>query len=328
MVSALASGQDYAAARDLILDTDGGVDDAQALLMLLANGRPPSAITTVFGNVSRNQATRNMLDVLALAKADIPVYPGASRALVADPVDAKHVHGEDGLGGVARPQSGHQAKDLPAPEFLISALRGAIAAGGRVDVLMIGPLTNLALVLRAAPDCLEGIGQLTIMGGTINGRGNTTPAAEFNIFADPEAAEIVLGCGAHTVLAPWETCYEHFLSGDEMDKMVETANLSPSGRMFRDLCSRSRAVVESYIGEDRLPMIDPLAAAAVLDPGIVAETLSASVQVALAPGLTRGMTVVDPSGRLDAPKIDLIQAADMTRIARLIVRTLETHTEN
>ena len=171
--------------RTFIFDSDGGVDDAQALILLVANGKVPDLITTVFGNVGRDQATTNLLAVCAMLKVDIPVHMGADRPLTQPIIDAKYVHGDDGLGGARRPEK----QALPASDDAIGELRrvfgDAAAKGEKVDILMIGPLTNLALALRLEPSIIDGIGTLTIMGGNVYGRGNTTPAAEFNIYADP-----------------------------------------------------------------------------------------------------------------------------------------------
>src|SRR5580704_18794938 len=178
------------ASNRLILDTDGGVDDAQALL-LIAAGRAPDVITTVFGNVSLDTATRNVLATLAVAGAAIPVHTGAAQPLAQEWVHAHHVHGEDGLGGAPRPARTADIAGSDAVGFLAATLLAAAATADPVDLLMIGPLTNLALALQRAPGITGGIGRLIIMGGTLYGRGNVTPAAEFNIFSDPEAAVIV-----------------------------------------------------------------------------------------------------------------------------------------
>ena len=150
----------------LILDTDGGVDDAQALLLLIAAGRPPDAITTVCGNVDLGAATENVLATLAIAQADIPVHMGAEAPLAQELVHARHVHGEDGLGGAPRPDEIAEAAGTDAAGFLLATLREAAVSGDAVDLLMIGPLTNLAVALQAAPEIVRGIGRVTIMGGT------------------------------------------------------------------------------------------------------------------------------------------------------------------
>ena len=145
-----------------------------------------------------------MLATLAVASAAVPVHMGAAQPLAQDWIDAHHVHGEDGLGGAPRPNRTAEVAGSDAVGFLVSTLSAAAATADPVDLLMIGPLTNLALALQRAPGIAGGIGRLVIMGGTIYGRGNVTPAAEFNIFSDPEAAAIVFAAAIDTTVVPWE----------------------------------------------------------------------------------------------------------------------------
>ncbi len=304
--------------RKLILDSDGGVDDAQALLMLIAAGRTPDAITSVFGNVGMAAATRNLLTVLAVAgKAEVPVYKGADRPLTQPIIDAKYIHGEDGLGGAPRPATIPEPAGDDAVRFLVESFLSAKAEGDKVDILLIGPLTNLALALRLNPGIVDGIGQVTIMGGTVYGRGNTTPAAEFNIYADPEAAAIVFGAPLDIVVAPWEPCVTHYLTGAELDALFAEIEEGFEKDFSLTLAAHARQTVISYGGEDHFRFVDPLAAAAVIDAGIVIKSVRASVDVALAPGVTRGMTVVDPSGRLGTPMVTLIEEAKRERLIAL-----------
>lgn len=309
-------------ANRLILDTDGGVDDAQALLLLIAAGRAPDAITTVYGNVSLEAATQNVLAILAAAGAHIEVHAGAAQPLVETRIDARHVHGEDGLGGAPRPAETRDLSGTDAVQFLTAMLTAAAAAADPVDLLMVGPLTNLALALRRTPGIVAGIGRLTVMGGTLHGRGNVTPAAEFNIFCDPEAAAIVLGAGLDTTVVPWEPCVGHFLEGGAIDRMLSRAPDSDYKAFVRGLMEhdRSRHVREGK--GDRLFLIDPLAAAVVVEPTIVTKALRASIGVSLAPGLTRGMTVIDPSGRLGTPTVTVVEEARQDRLEALVAASI------
>jgi purine nucleosidase len=304
--------------RKLILDTDGGVDDAQALLMMIANDRTPDYITTVFGNVGLDAATRNILTVLAIAgKGDVPVHKGAERPLTQPVIDAKYIHGDDGLGGAPRPEKLPDVAGKDGVGFLVSSFRAAATAGEKIDILMIGPLTNLALALRIAPDIVDGIGQLTIMGATVYGRGNTTPAAEFNIYADPEAASIVFGAEIETLVAPWEPCVTHFMTGAEVDALLAEIPESPEKQFSAALVEHARRTTVGYGGEDHFRFVDPLAIAAVIEPELVTKTIRASIGVSLAPGITRGMTIVDPSGRLGTPMVTIIEEAKVDRLVAL-----------
>ena len=306
----------------LILDSDGGVDDAQALLMLIANGRPPDAVTTVFGNVGLDVATRNILATLAVAGADVPVHAGAGRPLTQAVIDAKHVHGDDGLGGAPRPAATAEVASQDAIGFLIETFRAASARGEKVDILMIGPLTNLALALRLDPSIINGIGQLTIMGGTVYGRGNSTPAAEFNIYADPEAAGIVFGADIDTLVAPWEACVVHNMTGAQVDALFGGVADSPQKAFSAALARHARQTIAGYGGGDNFRFVDPLAAAAVIEPGIITKSIRASVDVALAPGIARGMTIVDPSGRLGTPMVTLIEEVKLGRLIALYAASI------
>ncbi|MBY4893608.1 nucleoside hydrolase [Rhodobacteraceae bacterium N5(2021)] len=310
--------------RKLILDSDGGVDDAQALLMLLAADRAPDLITIVSGNVGLQAATRNMLSVLTVAgRADIPVHMGADRPLVQPVHDATEIHGVDGLGGAPRPDLISEPAGNNGVGTIVASLQDAANRSERIDLLMIGPLTNLALALRLAPDCVTGIGNVTIMGGSVYGRGNITPAAEFNFFADPEAAHIVLAAGIEITLVPWEACAAHKITGVQVDTLFDAR---PDGRakaFSQALVRHARSVVAGFGGGDHFRFVDTLAAAVVIDPGVVTQALQASVDVALAPGLTRGMTVVDPTGRLGTPARTIVEAADMDRVVSLYAASID-----
>jgi purine nucleosidase len=306
----------------LILDTDGGVDDAQALLMLIAAGRTPDAITTVFGNVGLDAATRNILTTLAVVGADVPVHKGADRPLTQPIIDAKYIHGEDGLGGAPRPATLPQPASEDAVGFLRQSFRDAAAKGEQIDILMIGPLTNLALALRVEPTIIAGIGQLTIMGGTVYGRGNTTPAAEFNIFADPESAAVIFRSEIDIVVVPWEPCVTHNMVGADVDAAFAPIDTSLAKAFSEALADHARRTNASYGGGDVFRFVDPLAAAVVIDPSIVTKSIRASVDVALAPGITRGMTVVDLSGRLGTPMVTLVEEAKLDSLVALYTASI------
>lgn len=309
--------------RPLILDTDGGVDDAQALVLLLAHGVVPEAITTVFGNVGLEAATRNILTVLALCgAATVPVHAGQASPMLGEAIDATHVHGEDGLGGAPRPDRIPEAAGADAVGFLVERLGRAARDGAPVDLLFIGPLTNLALALRLRPGIEAGIGHLVIMGGTVFGRGNTTPAAEFNVFADPEAASVVFQADIPTTLVPWEPCRSHAMTGAEVDAAFAGLAGDPLGRFNEALARHARRVTQGFGRPDLFQFVDPFAAAVLIEPSLVTLSESASLDVALAPGIARGMTVVDPSGRLGTPRVTVVQEGDLDRLRALFTASI------
>lgn len=306
----------------LVVDTDGGVDDAQALLMLLGAGRVPTMVTTVFGNVALEAATRNVLATLESGGAGaVPVHRGAARPLLAPRIEARHIHGEDGLGGAPRPGRTAEAQATGAVDALRALLRAS--APGSVDLLFLGPLTNLAILLSLDPDVASAVRRLVIMGGTLEGRGNTTPAAEFNIASDPEAARIVLTSGLPIELVPWEPCRRHVLTGAEVDAVFAGAPDTQGRRFSQALAAHAHRTNASYGAGDVFRFVDPLAAALLLEPAIARRTLRASLDVVLGEGPGRGMVLVDPSGRLGTPEVVLLEDADPARLRALFAASVD-----
>ncbi len=306
----------------LVVDTDGGVDDAQALLMLLAAGRVPALVTTVFGNVALAAATRNVLATLHVGGApDVPVHAGAARPLLAPRIEARHIHGEDGLGGAPRPAQTAKAQETGAVDALRALLRAAPPRS--VDLLFLGPLTNLAVLLALDPGATAAVHRLVVMGGTLEGRGNTTPAAEFNIVSDPEAARIVFASDLPLELVPWEPCRRHVLTGAEVDALFADAPDTPTRRFSEALSSHARRTNATYGAGDVFRFVDPLAAALLLEPAIARRTLEASLDVVLGEGVGRGMVVVDPSGRLGTPARRLLEEADGEALRRLFAASID-----
>jgi inosine-uridine nucleoside N-ribohydrolase len=177
----------------IILDCDPGIDDALAIAFAVGHqGIELAGITTVAGNVGLDKTTANALAVASFTgAADVPVTPGCAAALTREDRRAGHVHGESGLGGAVLPPPRRRAEDGHAIDFIISR---TAAAPGEITLVATGPLTNIGLALRREPRLAEWVRDFVIMGGSA-GRGNVTPAAEFNIWADPEAAAIVFGAG-------------------------------------------------------------------------------------------------------------------------------------
>ncbi len=194
-------------AEPVILDCDPGFDDAVAILLALACPEAIDllAITTVCGNVGVAQTARNARAVVALAGATTPVYAGCPRPLVAPLRDAAHIHGEDGIGGVALPAPRGPAETEHAVDFLRRRLRAATP--GSITLCATAPLTNLAAAVVQEPGIVGAVRQLVLMGGAL-GLGNATPSAEFNLFADPHAARVAFGAGWPIVMAPLELTHQ------------------------------------------------------------------------------------------------------------------------
>lgn len=208
----------------ILLDCDPGLDDALALL--LAHGDPEIelvGVTTVGGNVGLRNTTENALGLREyLGFTDVPVSAGADKPLVRETKDASHVHGESGLGDVALPPATLGVTGAHAADFIIDTIR---AAPGNIDLVATGPLTNIAIALEKAPDIARLVKSFVIMGGSFT-RGNATPAAEFNIYADPEAAKVVFDAEWQVVMVGLDLT----LQARATDRVIERmAALGPLG---------------------------------------------------------------------------------------------------
>src|SRR5262244_1547234 len=198
--------------RTLLIDTDGGSDDVVALIMALRSSDVRvSAITVIAGNVPVEQATQNVLYTVELCKAETPVFTGAGKPLVRELVTAQWFHGNDGLGdhGYAplsrRVDSGHA----------VDAIVETVLANPGIEILTLGPLTNLALAINREPRVVKAIGRCVVMGGAPCCEGNVTPAAEYNIWVDPEAAQMVLRSGLPIELVGWQLSRGEAVIGED-----------------------------------------------------------------------------------------------------------------
>ncbi|QEN06710.1 nucleoside hydrolase [Oceanispirochaeta crateris] len=251
--------------KELIIDCDPGIDDALALFMAFASDKLlVRGITTVAGNVSSALTARNALSLCTLAGQDIEVASGASGPLVGTTHTAANVHGENGLGNVNLPVAGG-ISERGAEELLYQEL---LRAGGDLEIIALGPLTNIALLIEKHPDVLPYIKKLTIMGGSL-GRGNVTPHGEFNFYSDPLAADRVLRSGIPIHLVGLDVTNQALLHGEDIDKMEAWG-----GPVISDVVKMIRYYQRFYrsMGLDGLKMHDPLAVAAVIDPTLTETT--------------------------------------------------------
>jgi purine nucleosidase len=235
-----------------IIDTDPGIDDAVAILFALKSGLFDIAgITTVAGNIGIEITTRNAGRLLALTgRSGIPVVPGAERPLSWKGLSSLDVHGDDGLGGVPFPEPEAPPLARDAAEWLAELL--AAEPAGTIDILALGPLTNIARLIRQAPDAAQRMRRLIAMGGAVDEPGNVGPRAEFNLAADPEAAEIVLSAGLPLTLIPLDVTRKVRADLAWCDKL--DAKGTPAA-------SAASALVKAYFqstqGRESRPLHDP-----------------------------------------------------------------------
>jgi purine nucleosidase len=274
----------------VFVDCDPGIDDAVALAYLAARGDVEIVgVGAVFGNNSVDITADNALRLLELyGRPDVPVAVGAGRPLVQEPRLAAHVHGGNGLGDVELPAPAGKPVPQSAAELLVGLVR---AAPGEIDVLAVGPLTNLAIALGLEPELPRLVRRLVVMGGAVRAAGNVSSHAEANISNDPEAAEAVFAAGFDMDLVALDIT---------MGTVATPEWLAELKGVPGERAERTSAFLDFYadfyaglFGVRQCAMHDPLAAAVLVDPHLVTGSYETPVRVELAGGLTRGMTVAD-----------------------------------
>jgi len=273
----------------LLIDTDTASDDAVALIMAL---RSPQvrvlAITTVAGNVAVQQATRNALYTAELCGSQVPVFMGAEEPLNRPHQPAHWFHGRDGLGDHGYPPPKRSPEKVPALEAIIST----VECNPGLVLVTLGPLTNLALALQLNPGIAANVSRCVIMGGAPCCEGNVTPAAEYNIWCDPEAARIVLHSGLPIELVGWHLCRGDAALNPEDIKQVLSFG-TPQARFAIECNSRAQEAYFEQTGEHGISLPDPVAMSIALDPTIATEQSEHYVDTETTSELTLGMTVVD-----------------------------------
>lgn len=304
----------------LIIDCDPGHDDALALL-LASRLAQVIGITTVSGNAPLDAVTRNALALVELMGARVPVFAGADRALAAQPGDAgrhaTHVHGPSGMDGVALPEA-RSTVNGPALDYLLEVSR----EHSDLWLVAIGPLTNVALAVQKDPGFVSRLAGISIMGGSTRG-GNVTAAAEFNIWADPEAADVVFRSGADIRLCGLNATHQLKTS----DAVLAGIRCLPSrqARLAAQVLEYLHGRMLELTGEAAAALHDPCAVLAVTHPELF-EFAARPVQVALEDPLTRGMTVVDEryAGRNEPHQVQIAYRVDADRAFDLLIESLAT----
>lgn len=281
----------------LLIDTDPGVDDALALLMAFADPRHDVVgLTIAAGNVGLEHTVRNALKLCEVAgREDVPVFAGCAAPLLHPARDAAYVHGRDGFGDTGYVPASRAAETEHAA---LALLRLSHAHAGTLLLVALGPLTNLALALKLDPSLPTRIARLVVMGGAVTGHGNITPAAEFNIAFDPEAARIVFEGFPRFDLCDWEATLRHGLLHADVDAWVGVA--SGRARFYDGISRQTRAWSAGRRG-DRWHSADALAMAHALQPEGAIETVERPVAVELEGRHARGATVVDWNRQEDRP---------------------------
>lgn len=285
--------------RKIIIDTDPGQDDAVAILLALASPEiDVLGITAVAGNVPLPLTEKNARIVCELAgRPDVRVFAGCDAPLARPLVTAEHVHGKTGLDGPQMADPTMPLQDQHAVDFIIQTLREE--PSGTVTLVPVGPLTNIATAFQRAPDIIARVREIVLMGGAYFAVGNITPAAEFNIYVDPEAAKIVFAAGVPLVVMPLDVTHKALTTRARIDAF------RAMGTKVGDMVAAWTDFFERFdmakYGSEGAPLHDPCTIAYLIDPSLFTGRLI-NVEIETGSELTLGMTVADWWGVTDRPK--------------------------
>jgi len=298
----------------LLIDTDPGVDDALALLMAFNDpNHEVVGLTIAAGNVGLEHTVANALKLCEIADVDVPVYAGCGAPLLHAARDAAYVHGRDGFGDIAYAPARRTAE---AEHAALAILRLSHAHAGRLLLVALGPLTNLALALKLDPTLPERIARCVVMGGAVTGHGNITPSAEFNVAFDPEAAHIVFTSFPRIDLCDWEATLAHGLLHD---RVVDWLRSESERARFYEVISRKTREWSADRRGAYWHSADGLAMAFALAPEGALETTARALAVELEGRQTRGATVVDWQGQEARPDhVKILLRYDQERFEGLV----------
>jgi len=277
--------------RKIIIDTDPGQDDAVAILLALASPEEIEVlgITAVAGNVPLALTAKNARKVCEVAgRSEIKVFAGCDRPLAHTLVTAEHVHGKTGLDGPDLPDPTMPLQDQHAVAFIIDTLRAEPA--GTITLCPLGPLTNIATALQQAPDIADRVQEIVLMGGAYFQVGNITPAAEFNIYVDPEAADIVLKSGIPIVVMPLDVTHKALVTAPR-NEAFRNLGTDP-GRIVAEWTDFFERYDKEKYGSAGAPLHDPTVIAYLIRPDLFTGR-HINVEIETRSDLTRGMTVAD-----------------------------------
>ena len=289
--------------RRFLIDTDTASDDAVALVMALSRSDVDvEAITVVSGNVGLDQAVQNALYTVELCGADVPVYAGAAKPMMRSLETAEYVHGKDGMGDAGYPLSGRVPAEGRGADVIVETILGA---PGEITLVALGPLTNVAIAVLLEPEIASAVDRVVVMGGTgVNGPGNVSAMAEYNFWADPEAAAVVTRAGFPIEFVGWDISIASAVVDADRHEAMKAIG-TPLSKFAVDIAQvvRRFAMGNGLAGDD-LP--DPIAMAHAIDPS-VATTKRLHVDVMVGDGPQRGVMEVDQLGfGVGEPNVEIV----------------------
>lgn len=281
--------------RKIIIDTDAGIDDAIAIMIALAfeDELEIKGITTLTGNTYVDQVTKNVLRILDyFGRDDIKVYKGASKPLVHYFERGAKIHGKDGLGEIDLEYSKRNEEELPAPQAIYKIAKQE----GGIDLITLGPLTNLSISLNLYPDLKNYINQIYSMGGAIE-RGNVTRFAEFNFYVDPEAVQSVIESKIKMTIVPWDPIIKNVFFEEELKKVVD--NKTHGGKLFFSLINYPISYFEKHLRIRGMSLPDPVAMACYIDEETIKEKRKANLIMELNNITLRGASIIQEGEDLE-----------------------------
>jgi purine nucleosidase len=306
----------------ILLDTDTAGDDTTAIMMALrAHGARLEGVTINCGNVDFDQQVENALYTIELAgmSGKVPVYPGTRHPLVRDWKTEERVHGPNGMGGSRFPKARQRPESKHAVDAIIDIVN---SAPGEIIFVEIAPMTNLALAILKDPSVVKKVKHLYFMGGTNQYLGNITPAAEFNMWVDPDAAKVVLHSGMPMTMVGWEICMRHgLLDGSELDRIAKMD--TKEARFFTAVNRQVRKFTKEVEGTDSVSCPDSITMALVLNRAVATDVRPKFVDVDNESELSRGATYVDHLNVLKKdPNVDVVYAASERLFKNMLFRML------
>lgn len=307
----------------VIIDCDTGVDDAVALVCALASDKLDiRAITVVSGNQTLDKTSANTLNLVDFLGYTVKISKGADKPLNRELETAEGVHGSCGIGGVSLPKARRHFYEKNAVDTIAEE---ALAAKGELEIIAVGPLTNIALAILAHPFLKESIKRITLMGGSIDG-GNHTPAAEFNIFVDPEAAQVVFNSGIPIVMVGLEVTEKAYLTKEEIQSLRLWTASDGTNKVLKALLENMLEICTMF-GYKGAVMHDPLALCFVLDESLI-KTKAMNIQIETQGEITRGKTVADRYGVTHKkPNAEVGIEMDRIRFVELVKELFDKYSE-
>jgi purine nucleosidase len=309
----------------LIFDGDPGIDDALALLYALnADKVVLRGITTVGGNISLENTTRNALRILEITDhTEVPVAKGVGKPLLRENKSVGEVHGKDGLGNSNLPSPKIKEIDIHAVDFIINTI---MENPKQITLVPVGPLTNIAIAVIKEPRLKDYVKEVVIMGGAVTTFGNITPESEFNIYTDPEAAKIVFESGLPITLVGLDVTMKTLLTPTHLQKIMEVS--TPVTEFIGNIITHYMKFYEEVVGVRGCGMHDPLAVAVAIDKSLV-KTRKLFVTVETKGEFTTGETVADlrgsKEGEVRQPNMDVCIEVDSKRFLQTFIETIKKY---